>query len=143
MASTTRCVPGGPYTASGTGSVAITQLRRDDVVQVGDVVAVQVGQQHRRQTDRQHPGAGQPHHHTAAAVDEQGRVAGAHERGRPGAVGIGQRAAGPEQRDLDAQVFTCQSMTGGLTDAQSGWPFWSFRPSLPSTVRPSASVVSM
>ncbi len=74
---------------------------RDDVVEVGDVVAVEVGEHQRGQLVGLGAGRGRAHQDTPAAVEQQRRAAGAHEGGRAGAQGVDERAAGAEQGDLD------------------------------------------
>jgi hypothetical protein len=80
-------------------------LARDHVVEIGDVVAVEVGQQHGGELRRPESDRGEAHQGAASGIDEVvlRHVAGAagHERRRPGAVRVGDRPAGAEQRDRD------------------------------------------
>ena len=57
-------------------------MRRDDVVEVADVIAVQVREEHRVEHERQDPGGREPHAHPAPGIDEQRRAAGADQRRR-------------------------------------------------------------
>ena len=73
----------------------------DHVVEVGDVVAVEVGQDQRRQLTGLHADRGGSHQHAAAAVEQERGSTGSHEGGGPRPVGIDERAAGAEEDDLD------------------------------------------
>ena len=106
IASTTSSVRGGPYTRNGRGLEAHDPVRRDDVVQVVDVVAVQVRQQHGIQHARHRVRGREPHDHAATGIEQQVLPAGAHERGRAGARGVGNRVARAEQDDVDSGVPT-------------------------------------
>ena len=57
-------------------------MRRDHVVQVADVIAVEMGDQHGIEHERQDPDGRQAHADPAARVDEQRRSTGPDERRR-------------------------------------------------------------
>jgi hypothetical protein len=100
---------GGPHHALGPDRAVDGERVRDeggdpaggdDVVEVGDVVAVQVGEQQRLQGPG---GAGRrrrPQQHAPAAVHQQVAGRGAHQRRGPGPVRVGQRAAAAEDGRL-------------------------------------------
>ena len=96
-----RC-PGGPMTRSGRGREGRDPAAGDHVVEVGDVVAVEVGEHERGELvggDRRPP---PPASATPRPQSNRKRgAAGADEGGRPGALRVDERAAGAEQRDLD------------------------------------------
>jgi len=94
------------------GRLAHHPVRRDHVVEVGDVVAVQVRDQQAVEHHRQHAGRREPHQHGSAAVDEHGHAVRSHEGGGARALRIGDRAAGAEQRDLHGGPSSaCSSST--------------------------------
>ena len=74
--------------------------RRDDVVEVGDVVRVQVGEQQRLERAGGRLRGGGAHEDAATAVEEQVADRGAHQRRRPGPQRIGQRAPAPQDGGL-------------------------------------------
>jgi len=76
--------------------------RRDDVVQVADVVAVQVREQHRGEKRRKDARCRHTHHAAAPTVDDDVLARGLYERGRAGAARIGDRASSAEQRHFHA-----------------------------------------
>lgn len=63
------------------------------------MIAVQVGEQHRGQPDREQPGCREAHEHTAAAVDEEVGATGLDQCRRTSAPRVGQRAARAEEGD--------------------------------------------
>ena len=73
----------------------------DDVGEIGDVIAVQMGQQHRGQVRRAHPDGGSAHQHTPAAVDEERLTPGYHQGRRPGPVRVDHRTSSAGQDDFD------------------------------------------
>ena len=76
-------------------------LRRDHVVEIADVIAVQMGEQHRVEHDREHARRDQPHAHRATRVDEHRAPAGAHERRGTSPLTVGNRIPSAQQHDLD------------------------------------------
>ena len=78
----------------------------DHVVEVGDVVAVEVCQQHRRQVRSSEAERCETHQHAASGVDQvvlgPGALAGRDQRGGSGSVGARHRAAGAQQGDGQA-----------------------------------------
>ena len=97
---------GWPVHAQRRGLEAHDPVRRDDVVQVVDVVAVQVRQQHGIQHARHGVRGREPHDHAATGIEQQVLPARTHERGRAGARRVGNRVAGAEQDDVDSGVPT-------------------------------------
>ena len=87
--STTCAVPGGPATVERAGLAAHDPVGRDDVVEVADVVAVQVGQQHPFEHHREDAGCDQAHADASPGVDQEPPGAGPHQGGGAGPVGIG------------------------------------------------------
>ena len=73
----------------------------EDVAEIADVVAVQVGEQQRRQPGGAHADRRRALQHSTPAIDQEHLPAGPHQGRRPGAVRVGDRASGSEQRDLD------------------------------------------
>ena len=61
--------------------------RRDDVVVVGGVIAVHMGDEHRRKLARRHADGDAAHQHGTAAIEQQVGLADAHQRGRAGPIG--------------------------------------------------------
>ena len=74
--------------------------RSEDVVEIGGVIAVQVGQKEPAQRPRGRPGGGGTHQHATPAVEEQVAGRGTHQRRRPGALGMGQWAPTAEDDEL-------------------------------------------
>ena len=81
-------------------------VRGDDIVQIVDVVAVQVSEEHRVEHSRNRGGRREPHDDRPAGVEQQVLAAGAHERCRAGARRVGNWVAGSEQYDVDGRVPT-------------------------------------
>lgn len=73
MFSTTLAVPGGPMIGNGicSGVNVVTHRVISRITEVGDVVAVQVGQQQRSQAVRAHTDRRRPLKNTAAAVHQE------------------------------------------------------------------------
>src|SRR5690606_29844332 len=69
--------------------------------EVGDVVAVQVGDEHAGQAVDAEARGRQAHQHPAARVDQHVVVADRDEGGGTGPVGVGDGAPGAEERDGD------------------------------------------
>ena len=88
---------GGPVESERRRLERRDPARRDDVAEVGPVVAVEVRQQHGVELCRAGTACGCPQQDTTAAVDEQVHALGAHQRRRPGAIRIGDRAARSEE----------------------------------------------
>ena len=101
MAATRAVVPTGPKTVSGLGVKDMAHLRRDDVVEVGDVVAVEMGQEHRLERRRPREGTAAARIETpAAGVEQEVAHRGADQRGRPGPVGRRDRTPAPQDHQL-------------------------------------------
>ena len=83
------------------GAEAHHPVRRDDVVEVADVVTVQVREKHAVEHEREHPGRRHPHAHPPSCVEQQRPSTGTHEGGRAGTVAVGERVAGSEEHDVD------------------------------------------
>ena len=81
------------------GLAAHDPVGGDDVVQVADVVAVQVGEKHPFEHDREHAGRHEAHADAAPGIDQELPGAGPDQGGGAGAVGIGKGVARPEQDD--------------------------------------------
>ena len=71
-------------------------LRGDHVVQIADVIAVQVREQHVVEHQREHAGSCESHAHPTTRVHEHRAAAGADERRRAGTVTVRQRVPGAE-----------------------------------------------
>ena len=107
VASTVSAVPGGPMIGSGAGSGPNVVIQRviNTVAEIGDVVAVQVGQQQRGQRVGARARRRQALLHSSTAVDQEGLPARAHKRRGARAPCVGNRTAGAEQRDLNHDVI--------------------------------------
>ena len=78
--------------------------RRDDVVEVRGVIAVQMGQEEPAQGPGSRTGRSGAHEDAAPAVEQQITRPAAHQRRRAGAPGVGQRAPAPQDDQLHAIV---------------------------------------
>ena len=78
--------------------------RGDDVVEIGEVVAVQVREQRRGQLVRADTRGRRAHEDTAPAVEQEAMIADLHEGRRSGPHRIGNRAAGAQENNLDRRV---------------------------------------
>ena len=75
-------------------------MGRDHVIEVTYVVTVQMGEDHTRQHEREQTLARQTQDDSPATVEKDvGRVR-CHQRRGPRMIGVGNRGAGSEQRDL-------------------------------------------
>ena len=72
--------------------------RGDHVAEVGDVIAVEVGDQQPVEHGWQHSCCNEPHQHATTAVDQHREAICGHERGGTCPSSIGNRATGTEQR---------------------------------------------
>jgi hypothetical protein len=99
--------------------------RDEHVAEVTDVVAVQVGEQQRRQAGGADAHCGGALQHPAPAVHQEHLPARAHQGGRPGPVRVRDGASGSQQRDLDhgpilASRTRAMGGFGGLAGRRGG-----------------------
>jgi hypothetical protein len=73
----------------------------EKVAEVPDVVAVQMGDQQRRQSGGAHAHGRRALQHPTPAVHQKHLPPSPHQSRRAGAVRVGDRTSGPQQRDLD------------------------------------------
>jgi len=74
--------------------------RGDQIVQVGDVIAVQMSHQNHRQKRRRHTGGDESHRHASTTIDQNILLRAFYQSRRPSAVCVGYRASRASQRDF-------------------------------------------
>ena len=85
-------------------------VRSDDIVDVGEVVAVKVSDQNSIQEDGQCSRSGKTHHYRAACVNQDGGVAGLYQGGRTAALWVWHWATCAEQSDVHVFPFPVVSI---------------------------------
>ena len=92
-------------------------VRRHDVAEVTDVVAVEMGEQHRAEADRKDAGGGESQHDPASAVEQQGGPTAAQQGRWARPVRTRQRTARAQQGDLhraDSRAGVADRGLGGV-----------------------------
>ena len=84
-------MPGGPKTGRGLRLERRDPARCEDVIEVGGVITVQMGEEQPPERPRARGRGGGAHEDAAATIEEQVTGPGADQRRRPGALGVGQR----------------------------------------------------
>jgi len=86
--------------------------RGHEIVEIGDMVAVQVGKKDLVKLRSDEAGGGQAHRHAAPAIEQQIRVAGLHQVRGPGPVRRGQRRPRAERGEFHRSGTYRQALDG-------------------------------